>query len=353
MENNQASVNKESLETAPDLEITKQGLSPFKTLFKESWHFFKSNFKQIFYFFFFLTFIPSFTQILLQFFGLKLISSLQSTVSMMIIWGLFGIIAFVVSLVFQIINIGAIKKINEVSSGVNERTMDSYKKILKFSFPLIWTSAIVIAMIVGGTFAFVVPGILFAISAHFVTALVVIENKKGLDAIVSSFWYVQGRRWGVFWRMILSALVIVGVGILLFVILASVAIGLSYLFLGGIEVPIAYVTKFMILNSGSDYSLPTNLFYLFSALWTVPVSAITAVFWGVLNVFIFKLWQNLKITKTDSIPADFDKKTKRQIKFFAWIGVVCIITLIIASIVSSQMEQPPVSVPAETVNDSI
>ncbi len=311
------------------LSSLKPELTSFKLLFKESWSFFKAHFKSLFAFFFLVSLIPNIAQILIQFSLIKLLPSFHSPISTAIVFFTFATLAFVVYIFSQVIQIGSIKKIHSLSLNESESALTSSKGILKFSVPIILTSVITFLFLLGGSAVFIVPGILFAISSTFMSAFVVIENKKGSDALVSSFWLVNGRRGKVITRLLFLTLSLAGIALVFFAVLASIVIGISFIVFGGLGDALVWYLNFMFVNAGNQYVPPTNLFYIFAIVLSVFSSAISVFFMGMLNIFTFKLWQNVKLNTTETIPEDFTTKTKKQIKIFAWIGLGTIVIFFI------------------------
>ncbi|MBI2056158.1 MAG: hypothetical protein HYT37_02155 [Candidatus Sungbacteria bacterium] len=55
--------------------------------------------------------------------------------------------------------------------------------------------------VVGGAFLFIIPGVIFSILLGQAVYAYIFENKKGMDALITSWHYVRGRWWSVFWRI--------------------------------------------------------------------------------------------------------------------------------------------------------
>lgn len=307
-----------------ELESTKPQLESFKTLFASSWQFVKMHFKPLFIFFFVLGFLPSLLQLIFQFINQKLMIGFGPSVAVLPVLFVFGVALFVVNVLSQVIMFGAVKKVSDLASGANDSFVVSCKKILSVGFSLIWASILTIATILGGTMLLIIPGILFAISLSFVGASVVLENKKGVDALVQSFWYVKGRRGGVFWRLFLVGLCVMLFSFLVFVILGSIAIGIISLKFGGFNEGLQAVVSFVLVNAGNEYVPPTGLFLLIIGVWSFVASLLNAVVWSVVAVFGFKLWENVKQLQGEVVEEAFAKKTKKTIKIVAWFGVVVV-----------------------------
>lgn len=309
---------------ALELESTKPQLESFKTLFASSWQFVKTHFKPLFIFFFVLGFLPSLLQLIFQFTSQKLALGVGNSFAIAPVLFVFAIATFVVNVLSQVILFGSVKKVSDLASGTNDSFTVSCKKILSVGFSLIWASILTIATILGGTMLLIVPGILFAISLSFVGASVVLENKKGVEALVQSFWYVKGRRGPVFWRLFLVGLCVMLFSFLVFVVLASIAIGIISLKFGGFNEGLQAVVSFVLVNAGNEYVPPTGLFLLIVGVWSFVASLLNAVIWSIVAVFGFKLWENVKLLQGEVVEEVFAKKTKKTVKIVAWFGVIVV-----------------------------
>ncbi|HYC34220.1 MAG TPA: hypothetical protein VEC13_00645 [Candidatus Paceibacterota bacterium] len=333
--NNQAS---QSPEAMPVLESTRPKLDSFGSLYKSSWQFFKANFKSIFIFFFLIGVIPAVLQILFQAISGLALTNINSAALAIILFVVFGLAGFAVNVATQVIYFGAIKKFDDLEGGVREGVFTSYGKILKYTLPVVWVMLISTALFMGGVIALIVPAILFAISSAFIGATVVLEGKRGVDAIVQSFWYVNGRRGAVFGRSLLMLLVVVGYGLLAFIVLASIAIGIAYGVFGGMQEALRAGANFLYTHGGGPNTWPTPTFYLFFLLWSLLSSVIGAILWGFLSTFSFKLWKNVKAITPSAVPEDYRQKTGKTIKIFAWIGVI-VIPLVFVSVVLASLNE--------------
>lgn len=326
MENNQTTNT-----TTLELESAKPALDSFASLFKQSWQFFKLHAKSITVFFFLLGFLPAFIQLIFQFLNFKLATSFSSsTVIPFII--IFGLLSFVISIAMQVLYFGAIRKVSDLDQGITDLPLASFKKILAYFWSIVWIILLTTALFIGGTIALIVPAILFAISIAFVGATVAIEEKKGVDAIIQSFWYANSKRWQIFVRSFLMALLIAVIGLLALVVLGSLAIGVLYFVFGGFDAGRDAVVSFILTNAGSEYVPPTNLFYLVATVWYLLGSAVSAPLWGLFTIFSFFLWKNAKAISAPEVPSDFAKSTRRKVVAFAWVGVV-IVPIILSLIV--------------------
>jgi len=119
-----------------------------------------------------------------------LYSALSQSLPLM---GLYGLELFIslwagVALIYAI----------EEKIGIIESYRRSWKKIISFLYIYI-----LYIVIIGASSLLIVPGIIFSVWFSFWFFVLVGENIKGMDALMKSKYYVQGRWWSVFWRLVL------------------------------------------------------------------------------------------------------------------------------------------------------
>jgi len=82
----------------------------------------------------------------------------------------------------------------------------------KYIWPTIITSVMTTLLVVIGTILFIIPGIIFFIWYLFVFYTVVLDDKKGIDALKNSKLLVVGRWWQILWTILVPT-VIYGVAV--------------------------------------------------------------------------------------------------------------------------------------------
>jgi hypothetical protein len=83
----------------------------------------------------------------------------------------------------------------------------AYKRGLSFFFPILWASIIGGLATIGGVFLLIVPGIYVAMYVLFARYTVVLEGKRGLDALSASWHYAKGYAGAIFWRALVFGFV--------------------------------------------------------------------------------------------------------------------------------------------------
>ncbi|MFA5023112.1 MAG: hypothetical protein WC385_00535 [Candidatus Paceibacterota bacterium] len=90
---------------------------------------------------------------------------------------------------------------------------------------LIWVAILTMFIIGGGFMLFVIPGIILTIWLLFAQMLVIVEDEKGLKAIVKSREYVKGYFWPVLGRYVVIVIVLM-IAYLIFTAIAAMIAGL-------------------------------------------------------------------------------------------------------------------------------
>lgn len=83
---------------------------------------------------------------------------------------------------------------------------DSYRKSVPLFWPYIWVSILSALAMLGGFVMLIVPGIILAVALSFSKFIVILENRRGLDALAQSRAYVKGYWWATLGRCLLLAL---------------------------------------------------------------------------------------------------------------------------------------------------
>jgi hypothetical protein len=73
-------------------------------------------------------------------------------------------------------------------------------------FPFIWLAILMGIALLGGTVMLVIPGIFLAVAFAFSNFVLVLEGKRGSQALVKSRAYAKGYWWAIFGRIILLSL---------------------------------------------------------------------------------------------------------------------------------------------------
>jgi hypothetical protein len=185
----------------------KAGLIDPGTLLKDSWEVFKLKWKKLLLLSLlpYLSLIPFILVALLFIGGGIALWASHSYVGVILIAAI-GIVLAVAyfSIAFSIGGVAMVYLILERGKQV------SIKEALRKGWSLLWqywiVGFLVGFIVVGGTFLFVIPGVIFSMWFIFAAYILVAEGTKGMDALMKSREYVRGYWWGVFGRYLLLVL---------------------------------------------------------------------------------------------------------------------------------------------------
>jgi hypothetical protein len=119
------------------------------------------------------------------------------------IFSLVGILAVVLGyIIFIFATLPVIFSIHN-KTGVDA----SYKETIPMFWPLVWIVILALCATFGGYIMLIIPGIWLAIATSFASYALVIEGRRGLDALRQSKEYVKGYWWAVLGRGMLIGLV--------------------------------------------------------------------------------------------------------------------------------------------------
>jgi hypothetical protein len=164
----------------------------------------------------------------------------------------------------------------------------SYKAVTRWFLPLIWLVILDMLVLLGGAVMLIIPAIWLSVGLTFVTYVLVIEDRRGLDVLRQSRDYVKGYWWAILGRMLLLLIVL---------LVVSAILQLPFALLGG-----------RILQS-----VVSMIFILL----IVPFSVI----------YEYTMFQNLRTLKPH-LAAIETKKGKGFLKVCAIVGVVTLVLLL-------------------------
>lgn len=118
------------------------------------------------------------------------------------------LVAYVASLVFSIwVTVALTKALANLEQGTPAEDWQAvFNHTGPSMWPFIYSSILAGLIVIGGTLLFIVPGIIFAVWYAFVLYSVVLDNKRGLEALRASKAVVTGRWLAVLWRLLLPGL---------------------------------------------------------------------------------------------------------------------------------------------------
>ncbi|MBU0545844.1 hypothetical protein KKA13_01145 [Patescibacteria group bacterium] len=145
---------------------------------------------------------------------------------------------FAASLIFSVW--ASIALTREMANLINHQTVNwkiNFTGSSTLIWPVLYTSFFVGIIVFGGTLLLIVPGIIFAGWYMFATNSVILDGKKGVEAMRFSKDMVAGRWFAVVWRMLVPALVF-----------ALVVMALQYALILPVDYLISSPTVLLVLN---------------------------------------------------------------------------------------------------------
>jgi hypothetical protein len=182
--------------------------------------------------------------------------------------------------------------------GIKQAFMGSKSKVL----PYLWISFLTGLFVFIGYSMFLVPGILFAVWFMFATFVFLVEDKRGLTALLTSRGYTRGR-----WLNIAGRL-----AILLFILIAI------------------YLVVLVIISALGAVAEAMELTWIKVLLGLIP-QAFSYVFSVVSMIYLFVMYDNLRSIVGNVTIAD---STKKKYTLFGWIGFPVAVVLWIVFFVS-------------------
>ena len=190
-------------------------------------------------------------------------------------------------------------------SGENIGIKESYKRGWRKIKPFFWVLILSGLIVMGGYVFFVIPGIIFGIWFSFAIFIVVVEDLKGMNAILKSREYVRNYWWQVLWRGLFLAAVIISAFVVVFIIVFILA---------SIFTLIAKPSPFLVEAVKEIFNLAGN----FASIIIVPFTV----------AYSFLIYNDLK-----KIKGDFEFKPSVKAKrFFITVGVLGILAMALAAI---------------------
>lgn len=143
---------------------------------------------------------------------------------------LYAILFFVLSVIAYFISLWfSLAFLKAVAAHYEEKEAQTYKEAIEstkqFIIPVFIASVLAGLVILGGFILLIIPGIIFSVWFTFVIYAVLLDGQKSTAALRYSKKLVQGRWWGVLWRILVPTSI--------FLIIS-----------GGLEMPLDYLLKY-------------------------------------------------------------------------------------------------------------
>lgn len=332
-------------------------LPSFKEIFKNSWAFYKANWKTVM-----LLLLPLEIVLLASYVVLDLIPESESAIAIIGII-VFSVFAFVFTSFGKIVTLAAPYLIERMTLGekipkVSFWYLSLIKRIIPISIVLLLVGIlnfgfVSMVMIVAGAVFFLVSLLAKLISTHdalvivlnitLVVALIYVvlkyvisflvrgmfsmyvyffENRSGLDALVSSFLITKGREFPIFWRTVGIWFV---TSIPFFVLVMPINATIIYNSLSDLYVQV------VILHQEPVIASPSMLVQILLDTMTSLAGLLGASLFVVMNYF---LWKDIKDTSAAFEEGEYTK-TRSNLKRIIGFGAVLFALIFLASLVAA------------------
>lgn len=176
-------------------------------LLEKSWNLFKNGWRSLVPYMV-LLFVPTLALSILGIVGAKLATWSPNSVMPT---NVIVLVAYVASLVFSIwVTVALTKALGTLEAGAPAEDWQAvFNATAPHMWPFIYTSILAGLVVIGGTLLFIVPGIIFAVWYAFVLYAVVLDDKRGMEALRASKAVVTGRWLAIVWRLILPGVAFV------------------------------------------------------------------------------------------------------------------------------------------------
>lgn len=240
-------------------------------------------------------------------------------------------IVFVLVFIFAIANliiqfthqIALIKGIDQLDKGNSFSLDELYKSSFKLFFPFLWVTILTSLVFSGAFLLLIIPGIALSLYLFSTIFYNIIDGKRGLNALFTSFYYARGNWWRIFVRLLGSSLIL----LLMVLIILAVFCGLMFA-----------------LNPGFSLEALLNLLQsphsnmLFS-LFSIAVSFLVYCVIGPISILpAYIIYKYLKTIKPEPNPEiDFKISRRWVLGFLIWgiiVLVASIATIFVAAVLS-------------------
>jgi hypothetical protein len=155
----------------------------------------------------------------------ELATSVLAVVLIIVTVSIFSVLYFIFGLILPL---ALTEAVNEVHGGKTPDPTHVYSKVFKHSIPYLLVFLFSVITVLGGYVILIIPGLIAGVYISFAMYTYYFEDKHGLDALITSAWYVRGLWWQIFARRIALILVLAAVMILFMLVVGGLVLGLGF-----------------------------------------------------------------------------------------------------------------------------
>ena len=290
--------------------VSKPTLINPTDLISNAWKFYKKNFKRLWPLFL----LGSIGNTGLSFNTSNNVSSVVRVLHISLsAWIALIVAAFIVFIFVFISKIALFKSISDVNRGVFVGIKDSYKKCFRLFWPLILLSIMSSLAILGASALLLVPGIILYGYILFSQIVFFDQDKRNFQAMLGSWSLIRGYWWSVFWRILVSGMLI---GVLAF--LGVIVVG----------IPLALLTVFAAISHSTVF-----LVIIVSIGAICMIGLVFLLLQPLAILVLFEIYYNIRSIRAGESIADenLDRRRKRKIIACMLLGVLAFLAIGFAS----------------------
>ncbi|MBP9701602.1 MAG: hypothetical protein KBD47_01310 [Candidatus Pacebacteria bacterium] len=242
------------------------------------------------------------------------ITGVFAPLSFLIPAGLGVIVQQIVGLCLATFSTFAVPKfIHDLDQGKKPAVYETFAFVSKHFLEYFATTILVISLVYGGSVALIVPGIIFAIGMVLYPFIAAIDGKRGMSALVTSYWQTYGNKLKVFWILVVTGLFVFAV-MIGSMVLSGVLIATSIVVFQTMTMKVIFIAPILVAN------------FLFILFIVIPFSAIP-------KYILYKEIQS----KARDIDHTFKVKKEKMFSVFVVIGFIIFTLILVSSVLAPTM----------------
>lgn len=244
------------------------------------------------------------------------------SVALILISLVLGIIGWVLQMSLMI---GMISTANDADKGIKHTLSETYKNSFGLFFPYLWVSILVGLVVLGATPFLIVPGVILSGYIYLSVYFLILDNKRGLNALSTSFYYIRHNWLAVFWRSL--ALMLIVMAILLIVI--------ALVFVASLIFDFSILSFARELSETTANSATPFTNQLLGIIFSTVLSFLwLCVFMPISTLYGYLIYKNLKLSRPEpSVDDQGFKKTKHWFTGLSIFGICVPILLGVISVI--------------------
>ena len=235
-----------------------------------------------------------------------------------------AVLGFVLAIANIFVTISTFKAIKEYDSGATPDVKTLFKDSRSIFWSYIWVAILTSLVVMGSSLPLIFPALILTEYLFFAVYALVVDNKKGVNALSQSLYYVRGNWWAVLWRGAVFACLLTLIGLVLAVTIFVIFVP------AGLHFPTTH---------GQIESLVLSMKEFFTGLWGAALMLVisflaSAVLTPLNSFYYYLLYKNLKLRKPEPTPEVTFKKSNLWFKVLAGWGVVVSLLFMIVPILA-------------------